>query len=139
MLRSRSPWGCAIIVGASSGIGAALARRLGEAGCRLALLARREAELAHLSDTINRGASASVPRALARPYVHDVTRSTEVPSLFARVAADLGGLDLVIYAAGVMPHVGEAEYSLEKDRLTVEVNLLGAIAWLNQAAECFVR
>ena len=101
MLRSRSPWGCAIIVGASSGIGAALARRLGEAGCRLALLARREAELAHLSDTINRGASASVPRALARPYVHDVTRSTEVPSLFARVAADLGGLDLVIYAAAV--------------------------------------
>jgi len=139
MLRSRSPWGCAIIVGASSGIGAALARRLGKAGCRLALLARREAELAHLSDTINRGASASVPRALARPYVHDVTRSTEVPSLFARVAADLGGLDLVIYAAGVMPHVGEAEYCLEKDRLTVEVNLLGAIAWLNQAAECFVR
>ena len=53
--------------------------------------------------------------------------------------ADLGGLDLVIYAAGVMPHVGEAEYCLEKDRLTVEVNLLGAIAWLNQAAECFVR
>jgi len=126
-------------VGASSGIGAALARRLGEAGCRLALLARRELELAHVADTINLGASSSDPHALARPYVHDVTLPADVPPLFARVVGELGGLDLVVYAAGVMPPVGETEYSLHKDRQTLEVNLLGAIAWLNQAAEHFAR
>jgi decaprenylphospho-beta-D-erythro-pentofuranosid-2-ulose 2-reductase len=139
MRRSRRPWERAIIVGASSGIGAALAPRLAGAGCRVALLARREPELTRLADAINRGAPASAPSPLARSYVHDVTRPAEVPSLFERVVRDLGGLDLVIYAAGVMPAVGESEYSLEKDRHTVEVNLLGAIAWLNQAAVHFAR
>ena len=139
MPRSPEPWGRAIILGASSGIGAALAQRLAGAGCHVALLARRESELARIAGAMNGIATASAASPLARFYVHDVTRSAEVRPLFARIVSDLGGLDLVIYAAGVMPPVGEAEYSLEKDRQTVEVNLLGAIAWLNEAAELFAR
>jgi NAD(P)-dependent dehydrogenase (short-subunit alcohol dehydrogenase family) len=36
-----------------------------------------------------------------------------------------------------MPRVAEDEYSFEKDRSMIEVNLLGAIAWINEAAERF--
>ncbi len=68
------------------------------------------------------------------PFEHDVTDYDSIPALFQEIAAQLGGLDLIVYAAGVMPTVGASEFDFSKDRAMVEVNLLGAIAWLNQAA-----
>ena len=62
------PWQRALVVGASSGIGAEVARQLGRAGCRVALVARRGAELERVAAEID-GASP----ATARVYVHDVT------------------------------------------------------------------
>jgi decaprenylphospho-beta-D-erythro-pentofuranosid-2-ulose 2-reductase len=102
----------------------------------LALVARREDALAALVAEI--GSAAGDP-ARARAYVHDVTRAPETPALFQRICRDLGGLDLIIYSAGVMPPVGEDEYAFEKDRQIIEVNLLGAMAWLNEAALRFAR
>jgi NADP-dependent 3-hydroxy acid dehydrogenase YdfG len=69
-----------------------------------------------------------------RPFEHDVTNYGEVPELFQRITGELGGLDLIVYASGVMPPVEADEYNFDKDRAMVEVNLLGGIAWLNQAA-----
>jgi decaprenylphospho-beta-D-erythro-pentofuranosid-2-ulose 2-reductase len=51
----------------------------------------------------------------------------------------MGGLDLVIYAAGVQPRVAPDEYDTGKDRFMVEVNVTGAMAWLNEAARRFER
>jgi len=129
-----SPWKHAIVVGASSGIGAAVARELGRQGCRVALVARREEELRRVADAIN-GAGAT--HDLARLYVHDVTAYDEVPRLLERICRDLGGLDLIVYAAGVMPRLAADEYTFDKDRRTLEVNVLGAVAWLNEAAQRF--
>lgn len=129
------PWKHAIIVGASSGIGAELARMLGHSGCRVALVARRADLLERLAQEIN----AAAPSATATAYPHDVTCYEEVPSLFQQICRDLGGLDLVIYAAGVMPSIAEDEFDFSKDRSIVEVNLLGGIAWLNEAALRFRR
>ncbi len=128
------PWQRAIVVGASSGIGAEIARQLGRAGCRVALVARRAAELEGVAAEID---GASPPA--ARVYVHDVTDFDDVPALFQSICRDLDGLDLVVYAAGVMPPVGPSEYAFTKDRPIVDVNLLGAIAWLNEAAGRFER
>ncbi len=133
------PWKHALVVGASSGMGAEIARQLAANGCRVALVARREAELAGLAGELNAGASPSSGADLALPYVHDVTCGEEVPGLFQQICRDLGGLDLIVYAAGVMPRFAEDEFSFEKDRRTIEVNVIGAIAWLNQAAERFGR
>ena len=124
----------AIVVGASSGIGRALAVRLAREGTHLALVARRQALLEELARELEETSERPV-----RAYSHDVIRHEDVPALFQDICRDLGGLDLVVYAAGAMPHVGEEEYTFAKDREIVEVNVLGAVAWLNEAAQRFTR
>ena len=125
----------AIIVGASSGIGAALVRHLAKQGYLVAALARREAKLQELCEQVN--VAAANGRAL--PYTHNVTDYDSIPGLFQTVVRDLGGLDLIIYVAGVQPPVTINEYNFDKDQAMINVNVLGAIAWLNQAALRFER
>lgn len=122
----------ALVIGASSGIGESLARLLAKEGAAVALIARRGDRLAALAAELRQtGASAVFV------YEHDVTAYDEAPALFEKAMADLGGLDLVIYNAGVMFEVVEGEYSFAKDRAMIEVNVLGAMAWLDLAAPVF--
>jgi len=122
-----------IIIGASEGMGAALARKLAKEGYTLALVARRKDKLTRLCTEIN--STANETRALA--YVHDVTDYKEAPELLRRMVADLGGLDLVIFMAGVNFPPGLNNYNFENDRRMIEVNIIGAMAWLNPVAEMF--
>jgi short-subunit dehydrogenase len=58
--------------------------------------------------------------------------------LLRRIVADLGGLDLVVFVAGVnYPPGGIDKYNFENDRRMIETNLIGAIAWLNPVAAMF--
>ncbi|HEX6385652.1 MAG TPA: SDR family NAD(P)-dependent oxidoreductase [Anaerolineae bacterium] len=125
----------ALVIGASSGIGAALVRELVHQGYTVAAVARREARLAELCDAINTATGSTH----ALPYTHNVTDYGEVPGLFQHITSDLGGLDVIVYVAGVQPSVEPEEYEFEKDAAMIKVNLLGAIAWLNQAAIRFQR
>lgn len=134
--RPLEPKSRALVIGASTGIGAALASELATQGYMVALVARREDELQNLCNAI----LADAPEdGWARAYVHDVTEFQEIPGLFQRIVRDLGGLDLIVYVAGAQPPVVLEEYSFEKDQQMVETNLLGAIAWLNLAAIRFQR
>jgi len=125
----------ALVIGASSGIGEAMARRLAAGGDRVALVARRGDELERVTAEIN--AEEGENRAFYR--VHDVRDTDQVPELFQRIARDLGGLDLVVYAAGVMHPVSFDEFNPKKDLDMLDVNLRGAVAWLDPAAERFSR
>lgn len=129
--RPLEPQQRAIVVGASSGLGAALVRHLAGQRYRVAAVARREAELAALRDSVGSG--------LVCPYVHDVTEFEQAPLLFEQIVRDLGGLDLIIYVAAVQPPVAPGEYNFAKDQAMIQTNLLGAVAWLNQAAMRFER
>jgi short-subunit dehydrogenase len=123
----------ALLIGASSGIGAALARCFAEDGTRVALVARRPGEL----ENVRRGIATAWGEDRVRTYVGDVTEYDAIPALFAKIDAEMEGLDLVIYCAGVMCVGPEDEYDFVKDKQVVEVNLLGGMAWLNQAAARF--
>jgi short-subunit dehydrogenase len=114
-------------------MGAALARRLGREGYTLALVARRKGLLASLCTEINRTSG----RILAKSYVHDVGDYDAVLPLLRRIVAELGGLDLVVYAAGANFPPGREEYNFDGDRQMIETNLIAAFAWLNPIAAMF--
>lgn len=130
-IRPLEPQRRALVIGASSGLGAALVRLLASQRYQVAAVARRETELAALRDSVGRDA--------VHPFVHDVTEFEQVPMLFEQITRDLGGLDLIIYAAAVQPVVDLHEYNFAKDEAMLRTNLLGAVAWLNQAAVRFER
>jgi short-subunit dehydrogenase len=129
-----SPRRRGIIIGASEGIGAALARKLAKEGYTLALIARQKDKLNALCAEIN--ASLNETRTFA--YIHDVSKYDEIPTLLLKITADLGGLDTVVFMAGVnYPPGGADKYNFENDRKMIEINLIGAMAWLTPVAEMF--
>lgn len=82
----------ALITGASSGIGAATARALAEAGARVLLVARREAELQQVARSIRPGA--------ATIFCADLSRASEVALLAERIQSAAGIPDVIINNAG---------------------------------------
>ena len=121
----------AIVVGASSGMGAALVRQLAGEGHRVAALARRAEQLAELKEECAAAEGEVITR------VHDVCQTAEVPALFEELVRELGGLDLLIFAAGTMPKIGEQEYDTPTDLDILAVNVGGCMAWCNPAADLF--
>ncbi|MDP4198502.1 MAG: SDR family NAD(P)-dependent oxidoreductase [Bacteroidota bacterium] len=130
----------ALVIGASSGIGRALTEQLLAEGAFVALVGRNRTAMEAIEENLKHPASspaAKGERGKAFIYPHDVRNYSEVPALFQQVTHDLGGLDLVIYNSGVMFTLDEHEYSFEKDREVIEVNVLGAFAWFDEAAKRF--
>ena len=85
----------AVVTGASSGIGWALAEELARKGCRLGLIARRGDLLDQLADKL-RGTGATVEVAVA-----DVADRDRLLQAFAELRSKLGPVDLLIANAGV--------------------------------------
>jgi NADP-dependent 3-hydroxy acid dehydrogenase YdfG len=83
----------ALVTGASSGIGAATARRLADEGAAVALVARRRDRLDELAAMI--GGRALVVEA-------DVTDQAQAAAAVARTVAEFGRLDTLVNNAGVM-------------------------------------
>ncbi len=115
--------------GASSGLGAALARELASRGCRLALFARRGSELEKLRDEL------LAARAEAEVLVQagDVRERARVREAVEEAERRFGGLDVVILNAGT----GDSLFPENFDAGVVErifaVNLLGAVYGIEAA------
>jgi NADP-dependent 3-hydroxy acid dehydrogenase YdfG len=107
-----------LITGASSGIGAATARRAAEAGFRLALGARRKAELDRLARELG-----GRERAIARGC--DVTDWADVEGLTEATLERFGRIDAVFANAGFGAKRGFLEESVEHWKAMIDTNVLG--------------
>jgi len=103
------------LVGASSGIGAALARELAGRGARLVLSGRDPGKLRALA----------IDSALLLPC--DATDTTSLAGAHQALRSALGGVDLVIYLAGDYVPMGADNFDLGQAEKVVAVNFLGAM------------
>jgi len=132
--RPLEPRRAAIIVGASTGLGAALARKLSSVGYDLALFSRDLPRLEQLAVELRTGSDRKV-----FVHAHDVHDVETVPGLLQEALRQLGRLDLFIYNAGIMYQQDADRFQAEEELETLQVNLLGAVAWTTPVAERFVR
>ena len=109
------------VIGASTGIGAATARKLLAMGARVAISARSADKLRDLAaDSLAAG------RAAVEPL--DVTDDREVHAAWERVRARWNGIDLVLIVAGTHEEIRAWDLTAAKARALIDVNLTGAIS-----------
>lgn len=109
LLAGRRVW----IIGASSGIGAALARELHGRGCNVAISARRREELESIGQS----------QMLVEPL--DMRNHASVQSAFERITAQVGVPDVVVVVAGYWERMDAGTFDLAAFMRHIDVNVAG--------------
>lgn len=122
-----------LITGASSGLGAEMARQFAALGHDLALTARRTDRLHALKAEI----TAAHPERRVETYALDVTDDEAVTRVFEQAKGDLGRLDRVIVNAGLGKGAPYGKGSHYANRQTIETNVLGAAIQTEAAMAIF--
>lgn len=110
-----------VITGASSGIGAATATKLGSLGAKVMLGARREQRLEELADIIVKASGEADYR------VTDVTDRAQVQALADAAIERYGHVDVMFNNAGLMPLSSLASRKVDEWERMVDVNIKGVL------------
>mgnify|MGYP000899723148 CR=1 FL=1 len=124
-----------LITGASSGLGAGMARAFAAKGRDLALCARRVDRLEELKAELNQ----RYPDITVAVAALDVNDHEQVPEVFAELADQLGGIDRVIVNAGVGKGAPLGSGKLWANKATIETNLVSALVQIETALEMFKK
>jgi 3-oxoacyl-[acyl-carrier protein] reductase len=111
----------AVVTGAGRGIGQAIARTYAEAGARVAVVSRTEANAVRAAEEIN----ALIPGA-AKPYAVDVADGEAVMAMGKRVLEDFGTVDILVNNAGLTRDGLLLRMSSEDWDAVIDTNLKGA-------------
>ena len=122
-----------LITGASSGLGAEMARQFAAGGHDLALCARRVDKL----ETIKAGILASHPSVRVEVRALDVTDEDQVFEVFRAFKADFGTIDRVVVNAGLGKGAPLGTGRYDANRQTAMTNFIGALAQSEAAMEIF--
>lgn len=123
----------ALVTGASSGIGQAIARALADAGHPVALGARRVERCEETAATIRDAGGEAVAIRL------DVTDPASVEAFVDKATGELGEPDVVVSNAGDVRPGGAIEIEPERFATEIGVNLLGAQSLLHHAVPAMVQ
>jgi 3-oxoacyl-[acyl-carrier protein] reductase len=119
----------AIVTGAPTGIGAAVARRLGRDGVSVVInYSRSQEQAAQVVDTIE----AEGGRAIA--VQADISAAAGVPTLFAAALKAFGGADILVNNAGTMTLGALAEVEDAEFERQIALNLLGVFRGMREGA-----
>jgi decaprenylphospho-beta-D-erythro-pentofuranosid-2-ulose 2-reductase len=124
--------GCVLVVGATSAIGRAVARRWAAAGNDLVLAARDLEELRIEAGNISMRSTVKVETAR-----FDALDFGSHGEMFAAAERLAGGLDVIVVCHGYMVPQAEAARDPEESRRVIDVNFTSAVSVLNRAADYF--
>ncbi|MBD8142845.1 SDR family oxidoreductase [Pantoea agglomerans] len=110
-----------LITGASSGIGAGIARELAKTDAILLLGARRESRLAALAEELQFNGAEVAIKAL------DVTRREEMTQFVEYALERWGRVDVMVNNAGIMPLSPMASLRVEEWEQMIDVNIKGVL------------
>ncbi|HEV3385897.1 MAG TPA: SDR family NAD(P)-dependent oxidoreductase [Gemmata sp.] len=117
----------ALVTGASSGIGWELAKQLVEKGCKVGLVARREAPLRELQSIIaSNGSQATIA-------VADVGHREQVEGALQTIRQQLGPIDLIVANAGVGKPTLLSPVNMTDVEEMIRINVMGVIYTLSAA------
>jgi short-subunit dehydrogenase len=122
-----------LITGASSGLGAGMARRFAAKGRDLALCARRTDKLEELKAVLTQ----QYPDITVAVAELDVNDHEQVPKVFSALSDELGGIDRVIVNAGIAKGAPLGSGKLWANKATIETNLVAALVQIETAIEMF--
>ncbi len=109
----------ALVTGATSGIGFAIACGFSEAGAKIAFNSSNEVHLeAALAAYVKKGID-------AKGYLCDVTDEEAVGELIKKINEDLGTVDILVNNAGIIKRIPMTEMSAEDYRKVIDVDLTG--------------
>ncbi len=119
----------ALVTGASSGIGRAIAERLALGGYRVAICARRLEPMTVLVRELEQTG------AIATAYQTDLRQERDILKLFDAIRADWGGVDVLINNAGLGHKESLMSGSTEAWREMLEVNVLALCICTREAVQ----
>ena len=122
-----------LITGASSGLGAGMAREFAKMGRNLALCARRMDKV----EELKRELTAAHPGIKVVTRELDVNNYDQVFAVFKQFREDLGSLDRVIVNAGMGKGASLGTGYFKANRQTAETNFVAALAQCEAAMEIF--
>ena len=124
----------AVVTGAASGIGRAVARAMAAAGARLTInyLDDPEAAMEVVAAIRKEGGEAVAVQA-------DISREEQVERLFAEACGTFGTVDILVSNAGIQQDSSFVDMTLEAWNRVLAVNLTGAFLCARQAAREFCR
>ncbi|HFZ8656611.1 TPA: SDR family oxidoreductase [Staphylococcus aureus] len=109
----------AVVTGAGSGIGEAIATLLHEEGVKVILAGRNKDKLQNVANQLAQDSVKVVPT--------DVTKKEEVDELIKIVQQTFGGLDIVINSAGQMLSSKITDYQVDEWDSMIDVNIKGTL------------
>lgn len=122
-MRPIGPGTHTVITGGSSGLGLEIAHQLAPGGGPITLIARDPARLAAAAEAI----LFRTPRAQVRFLSLDVSEPVTVRAAFADLAAEVGGIDLLINCAGILIEGHTSQLTPQDFRAVMNVNFFGTV------------